>query len=79
MLDRNGKIWFTQTMKNTTKLDQVGMIMAFEQGELDENGIIQLFQNLIDTGLAWQLQGSYGRTAAALIEAGHCVPAGRSV
>ena len=52
--------------------DQVGQIMAFEAGELDEEATIELFQNLIDTGLAWQLQGSYGRTAAALIEDGRC-------
>lgn len=35
------------------------------------------WQLLIDTGLAWQLQGWFGRTAAALIEAGVCEPAGR--
>lgn len=45
-------------------------IIAFESGELDGDGIIKLFQNLVDTGLAWQLQGFYGRTAHQLIEAG---------
>lgn len=45
-------------------------ILAFESGTLDDDGVISLFQQLVDTGLAWQLQGSYGRTAAALIDAG---------
>jgi hypothetical protein len=53
-------------------MDQVDKIMAFESGDLDEEGVIELFQELIDSGLAWQLQGSYGRMARNLIEAGYC-------
>ena len=53
-------------------MDQVSKIMAFESGELDEEGILELFQELIDSGLAWQLQGSYGRIAQNLIDAGYC-------
>lgn len=48
----------------------VESIMAYENGELDYEEVVNLFQWLVDSGLAWQLQGSYGRTAAALIEAG---------
>ena len=53
-------------------MNQVDKIIAFEQGDLDEDGIIELFQELIDSGLAWQLQGSYGRMASSLIENGYC-------
>ena len=48
------------------------MIIKYEMGELDDMDIIVLFQELIDTGHAWRLQGHYGRTAKALIEAGYC-------
>lgn len=47
--------------------DVVGAIMAYEQDDLDESATLELFQHLVTTGLAWQLQGHYGRTATALI------------
>lgn len=45
-------------------------IIAYESGELDEASTHQFFANLIRTGLVWELQGHYGRTAASLIDAG---------
>ena len=51
--------------------DVAGGIIAYETGELSDEAIILLFQHLVDSGLAWSLQGSYGRMATALIEAGH--------
>lgn len=45
-------------------------IMAFEAGELDDDQIVAGFQSLVDNGLAWKLQGSYGRFARTLIDAG---------
>lgn len=54
-------------MKN---YDVTGNIVAFESGDLDREESIELFQHLVNTGLAWQLQGSYGRTAAALLKSG---------
>lgn len=49
----------------------IDSIIAYETGELDEEATIDLFQNLLDSGLVWSLQGHYGRTAVALIEAGY--------
>jgi hypothetical protein len=46
--------------------------MAYEGGDMDQDEIIELFQELIDSDEAWLLQGHYGRTAMVLIEAGHC-------
>ena len=40
--------------------------------EADEATQIEAWQYLIDTGLAWQLQGFFGRQAKQLIEAGIC-------
>ena len=43
------------------------------EGSSDEQKI-EAFQFLINNGSVWTLQGFYGRTAARLIEAGHCTP-----
>lgn len=48
------------------------LIIRYEQGELDHEETVILFQELIDTGLAWTLQGSYGHQAQRFIESGEC-------
>jgi len=53
-------------------MNQIGKIISYEQGELEEEEIVELFQELINSGLAWELQGHYGRTAKYLIETGVC-------
>lgn len=62
-------------MENENKYDVVGNIIDFEGGDLDDDGIVVLFQHLVDSGQAWSLQGCYGRMATQLIEAGHINPA----
>ena len=49
-------------------------ILRYESGEMTGEEALAFFQYLVDTGLAWQLQGSYGRTAAQLIEDGLLTP-----
>lgn len=38
----------------------------------DQDTQLEAWQHLINTGLAWQLQGCFGRQAQALIDAGYC-------
>tara|TARA_R100000152_G_C6739777_1_gene163626 strand:+ start:667 stop:831 length:165 start_codon:yes stop_codon:yes gene_type:complete len=47
-------------------------IIDYESGEMTEAEMVEFFQELINTGLCWKLQGHYGRTAATLIEEGFC-------
>lgn len=54
--------------------DLVSQIMDFESGDMDQDEIPVFFQELINSGLAFQLQGFYGRTAVDLIESGVCTP-----
>ena len=53
-------------------------IINYEQGEMTKDELISFFQELINSGMAWTLQGHYGRTATALIDAGYCTPASRT-
>lgn len=50
------------------KFNRVNYIIRYESGELSDNDTLKLFSHLIKTGLAWSLQGHYGRIASALIE-----------
>ena len=51
--------------------DAVGIAEGWIEADSEEE-VLEAWQTLIDTGLAWQLQGSFGRTAQSLIEQGVC-------
>lgn len=47
-------------------------IAGWDPQDVTEEVMAEAWQLLIDTGTVWQLQGSFGRQAVALIEAGVC-------
>lgn len=49
----------------------VGIAEGFIEAE-SEDQVVEAWQFLIDSGLAWKLQGFFGRTASQLIEQGIC-------
>ena len=52
------------------QMDLMSQILDYEMGILEENDMIELFENLYETGLLWQLQGHYQRTFINLVESG---------
>lgn len=56
---------------NTVPVDD---IIRYEDGDMSQAEEIAMFQKLVRSGLAWSLQGSYGRTARAMIDAGLIEP-----
>ena len=48
----------------------VERISAYEEDTLTEEEALALFQELVDTGIAWKLQGHYRRVAEQLIHEG---------
>jgi hypothetical protein len=48
----------------------IDKIVAYELGDMNEEETIEFFQELMDTGLVWNLQGHYSRAAQAMVDAG---------
>lgn len=51
--------------------NQFDAIIMLENGELNEEEVIEAMQMLLDTGLIYHLQGSYQRLADQMIKSGH--------
>ena len=63
-----------------TNYEAVSIAEGFCDSTPTEAEQIEAWQHLIDTGLAWTLQGWFGRYAAELIEQGVCsAPVGKVV
>jgi hypothetical protein len=48
----------------------VEQLIAYEEGQITGDEEIAFFEQLVETGTCWQLQGHYQRMAATLMEAG---------
>lgn len=57
----------------SSPFNSVNFLQEYEDGHLSDAQVIAGFQELINSGLAWKLQGSYGRMAQRLIDDGLCV------
>ena len=53
-------------------MNHLDFIMKYEQSDVTEDEVFAGFQAMIDDGTVWSLQGSYGRSAMRLIDAGYC-------
>ena len=61
-------------MSKSLGLPPAALFDAYEYGLMADEEVVTFFQQLIDSGHAFRLQGHYGRTAEHLIESGFCTP-----
>jgi len=54
-----------------SNLEAIDIAEGYTEADNEEH-YIAAWQQLIDTGLAWSLQGWFGRTAMVMIEDGKC-------
>lgn len=52
--------------------EMVDKLMDYEAGTMAEDEIVPMFQQLINTGLVWELDQLYQDEAIRLIEIGKC-------
>jgi hypothetical protein len=55
-------------------MDMPSQIIRYENGELTEEEENEFFQELVNSGMAWKLQGHYGRRAVDMLMNGEIAP-----
>jgi len=63
----------TEEYKSMTIGDMLSL--TYNDPVSDEEALA-FWQKMVDTGMAWRLEGWFGRTAVSLIESGEIEPAG---
>jgi hypothetical protein len=58
-------------MNSDSDTIEVRRLIDYEEGRLSGHEVLELFSEMIKSGLAWKLQGHYGRTAVKLIKSGY--------
>jgi hypothetical protein len=53
-------------------MEAIGIAEGFIENDSEEK-YVEAWQFLLDTGMVWSLQGWFGRTAVAMIEAGQII------
>lgn len=65
-----------ESVSKNTKIiteDQLDLLNKYESGDLDEDETIKLFQELVDSGVVWNLDTEYVKKAQQLIDDGKVV------
>ncbi len=72
MAEREDKTTVTRQdqLKLKMKTDLVGDIIRYEEGNMDDDEVVDFFQRLVLSGVVWELQGAYQRQAIRLLESG---------
>lgn len=60
----------TKAYKQMNAYEACSIVEGFSGRQHREQEVLAAWQYLVDSGLAWRLQGFYGRTAHALIAQG---------
>jgi hypothetical protein len=63
----------TRGDSQNSEVDFVGLVdqlIAYEEGQITGDEEVAFFEQLVESGTCWQLQGHYQRVAATLLEAG---------